>query len=229
KDRVQVIYIDPPFNREQEPGYSYSVKYKDASWITLLENRLQPARQMLNNTGCIFVRCDYNGNMYVRLLMDQIFGQENFKNEVIIKRSGIQKQAKNRLLVATDSLFFYSKTEEGKPKEVYEHRETDWLYFVHYPGVRKSNKERHVFSYTLEPPQGRHWGLKQELIDQWVDIGWVRFRCRGCGYEHYAGEWKGCPDCGFQDFIPELKNPPKRIDSNWTNIRSYSQDPAFPT
>lgn len=229
KERVQVIYIDPPFNRQQEPGYSYSVKYKDASWITLLENRLQPARQMLRDTGCIFVRCDYNGNMFVRLLMDQIFGRKNFKNELIIKRSGIQKQAKNRLLVATDSLFFYSKTDKGRPKGIYEPRNAGWLYFVHYPGVRKSTKERHVFGYTLEPPQGRHWGLKQELIDKWVEKRWVRFRCRNCGYEHYSGKWKGCPHCGSQDFIPELKNPPKRIDSNWTNIQSYSQDPAFPT
>lgn len=229
KERVQAIYIDPPFNREQDPGYSYSVKYKDAAWITLLENRLQPARQTLSKDGCIFVRCDYNGNMYVRLLMDQIFGPENFKNEVIIRRSGIQKQAKNKLLVATDSLFYYSKTEEGKPKDIYEHRETNWLSFVHYPGVRKSNKNRLVFDYVLEPPQGRHWGLKQELIDKWVTKRWVRFRCRGCGYEHYEGEWRGCPQCDSHKFIPELKNPPKKIDSNWTNIQSYFQDPTFPT
>ena len=229
KERVQVIYIDPPFNREQDPGYSYSVKYKDAAWITLLENRLQLARQTLRKSGCIFVRCDYNGNMYVRLLMDQIFGPENFKNEVVIKRSGIQKQAKNKLLVATDSLFFYSKTEEGKPNEIYEHRGTNWLPFVHYPGTRKSNKNRLVFDNILEPPRGRHWGLKQELIDKWAGKGWVRFRCRGCGYEHYKGEWKDCPQCGSQEFTPELKNPPKKIDSNWTNIQSYSQDPAFPT
>jgi adenine-specific DNA-methyltransferase len=226
---VQTIYIDPPFNREQDPGYSYSVKYKDAHWTTLLENRLQLAQQILSESGCIFVRCDYNGNMYVRLLMDEIFGPENFKNEVIIKRSGIQKQAKNKLLVATDSLFFYSKTEAGKPRDIYEHRETNWLTFVHYPGVRKSNKNRLVFGYILEPPPGRHWGLKQELIDKWISKGWVRFRCRGCGYEHYEGEWKGCPQCGSCEFIPELKNPPKKIDSNWTNIQSYSQDPAFPT
>lgn len=229
QNRVQTIYIDPPFNREQDPGYSYSVKYKDAHWTTLLENRLQLAQQTLSESGCIFVRCDYNGNMYVRLLMDEIFGPENFKNEVIIKRSGIQKQAKNKLLVATDSLFFYSKTEAGKPREIYEHRETNWLTFVHYPGVRKSNKNRLVFGYILEPPPGRHWGLKQELIDKWISKGWVRFRCRGCGYEHYEGEWKGCPQCGSCEFIPELKNPPKKIDSNWTNIQSYSQDPAFPT
>ncbi len=229
QDRVQVIYIDPPFNHEQDAGYHYSVKYNDATWITLLENRLQLAREILKKTGCIFVRCDYNGNMYVRLLMDQVFGPENFKNEIIVRRSGIQKAAKNKFLVATDSLFFYSKTEEGKPENIYEHRETNWLPFVHYPGPRKTKQNRIVFNYVLEPPPGRHWGLKQELIDKWAAKRWVRFRCRGCGYEHYDGEWKGCPKCGSQEFIPELKNPPKKIDSNWTNIQSYTQDPAFPT
>lgn len=229
RDRVQVIYIDPPFNREQEPGYNYTVKYRDAAWLSLLENRLQLAKQTLNNEGAIFVRCDYNGNMYVRLLLDQLFGSDNFKNEIIIKRSGIQKEAKNKFLVATDSLFFYTKTSKGKPKVLYEHRETDWLPFVHYPGLRKSNKERTAFGCILKPPQGRHWGLKQELIDQWMTKKWVRFRCKKCGYKHYEGRWTNCPACGSQDFIPELKNPPKKVDSNWTNISSYSQDPSFPT
>ncbi|HHY40911.1 MAG TPA: site-specific DNA-methyltransferase [Syntrophaceticus sp.] len=228
KEKVQMIYIDPPFNREQEPGYSYSVKYRDAAWLSLLENRLQLAHQTLNKKGSIFVRCDYNGNMYVRLLLDQIFGPECFKNEIIIKRSGIQKEAKNKFLVATDSLFYYTKSNEGKPKVLYEQRETGWLPFVHYPGLRK-NKERLVFGCTLEPPEGRHWGLKQELIEQWKAKGWVRFRCKKCGYEHYEGRWANCPDCGSQEFLPELKNPPKKVDSNWTNISSYSQDPLFPT
>jgi len=228
KEKVQLIYIDPPFNREQEPGYSYSVKYRDAAWLSLLENRLQLAHQTLNKKGSIFVRCDYNGNMYVRLLLDQVFGPECFKNEIIIKRSGIQKEAKNKFLVATDSLFYYTKSSKGKPKVLYEQRETGWLPFVHYPGIRK-NKERVVFGCTLEPPEGRHWGLKQELIEQWKAKNWVRFRCKKCGYEHYEGRWTNCPACGSQEFLPELKNPPKKVDSNWTNISSYSQDPLFPT
>lgn len=228
KKKVQVIYIDPPFNREQKPGYNYSVNYRDAAWLSLLENRLELAYQTLNKKGSIFVRCDYNGNMYVRLLLDQIFGAECFKNEIIIKRSGIQKEAKNKFLVATDSLFYYTKSSKGKPKVIYEHRETDWLPFVHYPGLRK-NRERTVFGCTLAPPEGRHWGLKQELIYQWKVKRWVRFRCKKCGYEHYEGSWTNCPACGSQEFIPELKNPPKKVDSNWTNISSYSQDPLFPT
>jgi len=229
RERVQTIYIDPPFNKEQEADYFYSVKYKDASWINLLENRLRLARDILKDTGSIFVRCDYNGNMFVRLLMNEIFGEQNFRNEIAISRSGIQKEAKNKFLVATESLFFYAKKEEVKPKELYEHRETDWLSFVHYPGERQQNKERIVFDYKLFPPSGRHWGIDQGLIHDWVKRKWIRFRCKKCRYEHYDGVWEGCPKCNSDEFIPEIQNPPKKVDSNWTNIQSYSQDPNFPT
>jgi adenine specific DNA methylase Mod len=109
KEKVQTIYIDPPFNKEQDADYLYNVKYKDSTWITLLENRLRLARDLLKDTGSIFVRCDYNGNMYVRLLMNEIFGEENFRNEIIIQRGLQTRKAENRLLNKTDSLFFYFK------------------------------------------------------------------------------------------------------------------------
>ncbi len=63
REKVQTIYIDPPFNKEQDADYLYNVKYKDSTWITLLENRLRLAKDLLNDRGSIFVRCDYNGNM----------------------------------------------------------------------------------------------------------------------------------------------------------------------
>jgi len=229
RGKVQTIYIDPPFNKEQDADYHYSVKYKDATWITLLENRVRMARQLLGNTGAIFVRCDYNGNMYVRLLLDEIFGQENFRNEIAISRSGIQKEARNKLLVATESLFLYRNSDKMLLHELYEHRETEWMSFVHYPGVRKDNKERIVFGYKLLPPKGRHWGIDQELINKWSQRRWIRFKCKQCGYEHYKGLWKKCPKCGRNDFFPEIKNPPKKVDSDWTSIQSYSQDPNFQT
>ena len=229
KDKVQTIYIDPPFNKEQDADYLYNVKYKNSAWFSLLENRLRLARDLLSDKGCIFVRCDYNGNWLVRPLMNEIFGEESFKNEIILNRSGIQKEAKNKFLVATDSLFLYAKQNKWKPNELYETRETDWLEFVHYPGERKKNRERVVFGYKLLPPKGRHWGIDQELIDSWVKKRWIRFKCKRCGYEHYEGNWVGCPQCNCSEFIPQVKNPPKKVDSNWTNIPSYSQDPTFPT
>jgi adenine specific DNA methylase Mod len=231
REKVQTIYIDPPFNKEQDADYFYNVKYKDATWITLLENRLWLAKDLLNKKGSIFVRCDDNGNMYVRLLMNKIFGKQNFQNEIAIKTSGIQKEAKIKFLDATESLFFYAKNQEDCFfKELYEERETGWQPFVHYPGIRAQEKPwRVAFGVKLPPPEGRHWGIKQELINLYLPKKLVRFRCKNCGYEHYEGKWKGCPKCGMNDFIPEIKNPPKKVDSNWTNIQSYSQDPDFPT
>ena len=109
KEKVQTIYIDPPFNKEQDADYFYSVKFKDATWITMLENRLRLAKDILKDTGSIFVRCDYNGNMFVRLLMNEIFGEENFRNEIIVQRGLQTRKAEKRLLNKTDSLFFYFK------------------------------------------------------------------------------------------------------------------------
>jgi hypothetical protein len=51
KEKVQTIYIDPPFNKETDADYHYSVKYKDATWASLLENRLWPARDLLDEKG----------------------------------------------------------------------------------------------------------------------------------------------------------------------------------
>ncbi len=222
------IYIDPPFNKEAEADYEYNVKYKDSTWLTILENRIRESREFLAKDGSFFLRCDYNGNAIVKPILDEIF-LGNFKNEIILKRSGIQKEAKNKYLVETDSLFLYGNSTEWVPNEIFEQRETDWLNFVHYPGERQSNIERIIFNNKLYPPKGRHWGINQNLIDRWMEKGWIRIRCKKCKHEHYNGDWIRCPNCGSKEFIPEIKNPPKKVGSNWSNLQSYSQDPEFPT
>ncbi len=111
KAKVQTIYIDPPFNKEQDADFLYNVKYKDSTWASMLENRLRLGREMLSERGSIFVRCDYNGNWIVRPLMNEIFGEENFRNEIMITR-GKQTRSKGKKINMdkTDSLFlFYRK------------------------------------------------------------------------------------------------------------------------
>ncbi len=110
-EKVQTIYIDPPFNKENEADYLYKVGYKDATWITMLENRIRLGREFLNEKGSIFVRCDYNGNMYVRLLLNEIFGKENFRNEIVVSRvKKTTSEKANKLTVDYDNLYLYSKT-----------------------------------------------------------------------------------------------------------------------
>ncbi|MDW8302224.1 MAG: DNA methyltransferase, partial [Bacteroidia bacterium] len=59
KNKVQTIYIDPPFNLDNSTQFLYNTNYKDSTWATLLENRIRIAKEWLNEKGSIFVRCDY--------------------------------------------------------------------------------------------------------------------------------------------------------------------------
>jgi len=124
-EKVQTIYIDPPFNKEQEADYLYKVGYKDATWITMLENRIRLGRELFDDKGSIFVRCDYNGNMYVRMLLNEIFGKENFRNEIVVSRgapkAGLLTQFEKikSTAVAYDNLYWFSKNPEIRFKGFY--------------------------------------------------------------------------------------------------------------
>ncbi len=112
KEKVQTIYIDPPFNKEQDADYLYNVKYKDSTWISLLEDRLWLAKELLSDRGSIFVNSDDNGNMYVRLLMEQIYGMENFRNEIIWcyeKPGGPTDRLKNN----HSNVYFFGKSKDS--------------------------------------------------------------------------------------------------------------------
>lgn len=216
KEKVQTIYIDPPFNKEQDADYLYNVKYKDSTWITLLENRLKLTRDLLKDTGSIFVRCDYNGNMYVRLLMNEIFGEENFRNEITIKRGEVPKGEVNKLLTGTDYLQYYSKTDKNifnTPKIQREERK--WLP-MHLPGERTTYElqVREFFGKKLLPPKERHWALSQEQIDKLISEGRIRINEQKEYTDTQGNLVKGMPEI--------LQSEEAKLNSNWTDISSYS-------
>jgi len=113
KEKVQTIYIDPPFNLDSSDQFLYRTNYKDANWATLLENRLKIAKEWLNKKGSIFVRCDYNGNWIIRPILDSIFGADNFRNEIIINKSIRIKTEGNKFPTWHDSFYFYTKNENN--------------------------------------------------------------------------------------------------------------------
>lgn len=126
KDRYnslcKTIYIDPPFNKESEADYEYKVKYKDSTWMTMLENRINVCKDFLSNEGSFFLRCDYNGNFLIRSLLDQIFDKENFRNEIIVNRFKRQLDELTRLNFATENLYYYAKSEKHTPLKIYRSR-----------------------------------------------------------------------------------------------------------
>ncbi len=88
RGKVKCVYIDPPYNTGND-SFGYNDNFKHSSWLTFMRNRLEVARELLNNAGVIFVQCDDNEQAYLRVLMDEIFGSENFvSNSVIVINRG---------------------------------------------------------------------------------------------------------------------------------------------
>ncbi|MDI6603309.1 MAG: site-specific DNA-methyltransferase [Patescibacteria group bacterium] len=218
KERVQTIYIDPPFNKEQDADYLYNVKYKDSTWICCLENRLWQAKDLLNDRGSIFVRCDYNGNMFVRLLMNEIFGEENFRNEIVIKRGYVPKGLTNQYITGTENLYFYSKNVNKvippSAKRKIKEEDRRWI-SLDMPGQRKTYElqVRYFFGKPWLPPKGQHWGLSQQKIDEYGSRGWIRINPGRKYIDTQDNEVTGMPEY--------LKEPELLLDTNWTDIKSY--------
>ncbi|MEM4067935.1 MAG: site-specific DNA-methyltransferase, partial [Candidatus Micrarchaeaceae archaeon] len=223
KEKVQTVYIDPPFNKEQNADYLYNVKYKDSTWATMLENRISLARDLLNEKGSIFVRCDYNGNWIVRSLMDGIFGGENFTNEININRSKIAREgiSLRRFATATDTIFYYRISETSKFYVVYKPRgrETQW-HKMHSPFEYKSKIERIVDGETFIPPMGRHWSFTQEKINKLLRENRIRIV-----EEEYIDVF-GKKQHRMLEYLESEEQP---VDTNWTDIPGYTSITGFQT
>ncbi|XOB40569.1 MAG: DNA methyltransferase [Candidatus Nealsonbacteria bacterium] len=85
--KVKLIYIDPPYNREADAFYNDS--FKHSTWLTFMKNRLEIARDLLKEEGIIFVQCDDSEQAYLKVLMDEVFGRNNFLNQISWERSAV--------------------------------------------------------------------------------------------------------------------------------------------
>lgn len=81
QNKVDLIYIDPPFNTGSD--FEYRDKFQDSTWLSLMENRLELAREFLSDRGSFYLHLDHNANYRGRELSNAIFGEENFASELI--------------------------------------------------------------------------------------------------------------------------------------------------
>ena len=127
-DKVDLIYFDPPFftqrkhsltNKDNSKTYEFDDKYNSIEeYLALVESVLVQSRRVLKNTGSVFLHCDKTASHNIRVVMDKVFGRENFQSEIIwsYKR---WSNAKKGLLNAHQVIFFYSKTQDFKFNTLY--------------------------------------------------------------------------------------------------------------
>ena len=121
---IRLVYIDPPFASKQElsggdGGRAYRDKLAAAEFLEFLRRRLVLIRELLSDDGSVYVHLDHRMNAYVRILMDEIFGKENFRNEIIWSYRRWAGKAR-RFQSMHDMLLFYTAKEHyvwNQPKE----------------------------------------------------------------------------------------------------------------
>lgn len=79
---VKLIYIDPPFNTGND-SFIYNDNFSRSTWLTFMKNRLEVAKELLSSDGNIFIHIDINQTHYLKLLCDDVFGENNFVEELI--------------------------------------------------------------------------------------------------------------------------------------------------
>ncbi|WQY23797.1 site-specific DNA-methyltransferase [Helicobacter pylori] len=108
--QVKCIYIDPPYNTGND-SFNYNDNFNHSSWLVFMKNRLEVAREFLSDDGSIYINLDYNEVHYCKVLMDEIFGVENFQREIIWRIGWLSgyKTSINNFIRNHDTILFYSK------------------------------------------------------------------------------------------------------------------------
>ncbi len=205
-ESIDLIYLDPPFfsNRNYEViwGDKGEIRSFEDRWsggidhyIAWLKERVQEMHRLLKPTGSIYLHCDWHADAYIRVyILDKIFGIQNFRNEIIWQRTrnpkGSQFEKKN-LGIATDTIFWYSKTlnyffnelsareqlQNGELAKKYPNFDEKGRYYKG-PIIRGPSmglRPNLVYEYKGFIPKDYGWRMSKEKLielDNKGDLGW---------------------------------------------------------
>ena len=217
KEKVGLIYIDPPFGTDQEfrSGISRTVSksrqdkiaYEDklvgAEYIEFLRRRLILLKEILANDGSIYVHIDWKMGHYVKILMDEVFGQRRFINNITrikCNPKGFKRKAYGNM---TDVILFYTKTDNyiwNDQREAFTEEQVKSL----FPKVDKEGRHYttlplHAPGETLNgptgrewkgrnPPRGSHWQYSPEKLDKMDEQGLIGWSSTGNPRRIYYAE-----------------------------------------
>ena len=151
------------------------------AYLAMMAPRLVELHRVLKPTGSLYLHCDPTASHYLRMILDGIFGQKNFRNEMIWPRTNAHNIASNHFSRVHDTIFFYSKTDDYTWNHQYGEFSPQQLerYFPDSETGRlitgqdltmTGNKTRNFEWRGSKPPANRGWGLSLEELEKlWAD------------------------------------------------------------
>lgn len=136
--KIKLIYIDPPYNTGND-GFGYNDNFNRSSWLSFMKTRLEIARKLLSNDGAIYVQLDYHQVHYAKVLMDEVFGEDNFQREIIWRIGWLSgyKTKDNNWIRNHDTILFYSKNNTSLDFKKY------YIPKSEFKAIANSNAERY--------------------------------------------------------------------------------------
>lgn len=208
--KIKCIYIDPPYNTGSD-SFHYNDNFNHSSWLLFMKNRLMLAKRLLRHDGFIFVQIDNREMPYLKVLMDEIFGRDNFINDIIWKRKGGSVNPQNRLNNMTDYILWYACSESAQINPVYTLNDADTQQYIE---ERFKYKDEHGRKYRLSPiisptysktlvyeykgyqPPKNGWSLSLEKMIQFEEEGRLYFpedKNQRIQRKQFLDEYKGRP------------------------------------
>ena len=252
RGKVDLIYIDPPFDSkadyrtkvtlpgvelEQKPTvieqFAYSDTWADgtASYLAMITPRLVLMRELLADTGSIYVHLDWHVGHYVKLLMDEVFGRQFFQNEIVWKRTSARSDSETYNHIH-DVIFFFSKTENIYFDTQYSEYDTSYLENA-YRNIEEATGRRYTLSDLMaagtrngssglpwrgiDPnARGNHWKFQISRLDELDASGRIAWPKKQGGvprYKRYLDEMKGVPlQSIWTDVLPVASQSSEKID-----------------
>ncbi|MCK1281799.1 site-specific DNA-methyltransferase [Bradyrhizobium sp. 61] len=252
---IKLIYIDPPFDVgadfsmdieiggdtfTKKPNILEEIAYRDTwgkgadSFISMIYERLLLSRDLLTDDGNIFVHCDWRVSGYMRSALDEVFGTENFRNEIIWKRRVGMSSAvheSNQFGVCTDTILFYAKSDRSVFFPQYNKDSPEYQEYIRtrFTNIDKDGRlyqptslvnpayrPNLIYDYKgyKSPPNG--WMITKDKMELWDKEGKLHFpenaesRIRR---KSFADELKGMPVQNLWTDIYEINSQAEeRID-----------------
>ena len=179
--KVKLIFIDPPyfFNKKASDSFSYNSNFKLSSWLTFMKNRLEISKKLLEQDGSIILTVGYEGSAYLKLLLDKIYGLENFVGKIAWRKTDGQSNTSDFANVV-DDILIYKKLPDSKLGRLPLTSKTikNYSYEDEYGKFRRGrllDKTRGKFTYKIKTPNGNilngPWRISKDEMQDLIKNG----------------------------------------------------------
>lgn len=211
QEKIDLVYIDPPFatggkftidnngrvatiSKSNNAVTAYIDDLTGKDFIAFLKKRIQLVHQLLSPKGSLYLHTDYKIGHYVKVLLDEIFGIENFRNDITRIKCNPKNFSRIGYGNIKDMILFYTKGKNpiwNEPKFPYSEKEILHSYKkidamgrhyttvpIHAPGETKDGKTAQPFK-GIFPPKGRHWRCSVEELERLDQAGLIEWSKTG--------------------------------------------------